>query len=80
MIAPGNALIQALFAIAFVIAGGYALGRIHQWHKHSFERDVAYREGYEQASRTLFHLTVRNPPGKPAAGPSERPITHDRPR
>jgi hypothetical protein len=63
----GFTTLQIAFAVIFAMVTAYSAGRVHQWHKHSFERDVAYREGYEQAARTLFHLTVRNPPGKPAA-------------
>jgi hypothetical protein len=59
MIAPGNALIQALFAIAFVIASGYALGRIHQWYRDGIARDEAYRHGYDRASDCMLTMAVR---------------------
>jgi hypothetical protein len=66
MIAPGNSFIQLALALAFVIASGYASGRIHQWYKHGLERDDAYREGYNQASRSMFDLAmqVRTRPAK----------------
>jgi hypothetical protein len=72
MTAPGNDLVQIVLALAFVIASGYALGRIHQWYKHGLERDGAYREGYNHASRSMFDLVVRNRTGKlaPAAHPA----------
>jgi hypothetical protein len=69
---------QIALAVIFAIVTAYSAGRVHQWYKHSFERDVAYREGYEQASRTLFHLAARNPPARtepthPRAQPAEAP-------
>ena len=60
----GSTTLQIALAVIFVIATAYAAGRVHQWHRHTFERDVAYREGYNQASRTLFHLAARNPSAK----------------
>jgi hypothetical protein len=62
MIAPGNSMIQALFALAFVIATGYASGRIHQWYRHGVERDQAYRNGYNLASNSMFDLALRKTP------------------
>jgi hypothetical protein len=62
MIAPGNSFIQLLLALAFVIASGYASGRIHQWYKHGLERDHAYREGYDQASQSMFDMVIRSVP------------------
>ena len=62
MIAPGNSFIQLLLALAFVIASGYASGRIHQWYKHGLERDHAYREGYDQASQSMFEMVTRSVP------------------
>jgi hypothetical protein len=59
MIAPGNSFIQLALALAFVIASGYASGRIHQWYKHGLERDDAFREGYNQASRSMFDMVMR---------------------
>ncbi len=65
MIAPGNSFIQMLLALAFVIASGYASGRIHQWYKHGLERDHAYREGYDQASQSMFDMVTRSMPRRP---------------
>ena len=58
MIAPGNNFIQILLALAFVIASGYAAGRIHQWYKHGLERDDAFRNGYNEASRSMFDMAM----------------------
>ena len=65
MIAPGNNFIQLILALAFVIASGYASGRIHQWYKHGLERDHAYREGYDQASQSMFDMVTRSTPRRP---------------
>ena len=72
MTAPGNSLLQITLALAFVIATGYASGRIHQWYRHGLERDRSYREGYDHASRSMFDLAVRSRPavGAPAAPPA----------
>lgn len=59
MIAPGNNLIQIVLALAFVIASGYASGRIHQWYRHGLERDHAYREGYNHASHSMFTMALQ---------------------
>ena len=67
MIAPGNSIIQILLALAFVVASGYASGRIHQWYKHGLERDHAYREGYDQASQSMFAMVTRDASRRPAA-------------
>ena len=66
--------VQITLSVIFVIVSSYTAGRMHQWYRHSFERDVAYREGYNQASRSLFHLAVRNMPAKDraAAAPADR--------
>lgn len=67
MTAPGNDIIQILLALAFVIASGYGCGRIHQWYKHGLERDHAFREGYDHASRSMFDLALQTRSTPPAA-------------
>jgi len=59
MHAPAVLVAQFTLAIALVIFSAYAAGRVHQWYRHSFEREVAYRDGYNQASQALFHLAIR---------------------
>jgi hypothetical protein len=44
----------------FVIFCAYTGGRVHQWYRQSLERDTAFREGYDQASRALFPLASRS--------------------
>jgi len=55
MVSLGSGFIQ-LFAAAFVIASGYAFGRIHQWYKGGAARDLAYRSGFDRASNRMFDL------------------------
>ncbi|MFI7603225.1 hypothetical protein [Actinoplanes sp. NPDC049681] len=75
MTPSGSIAIQLALSVAMVILTAYVAGRVHQWYRHGFDRDVAYREGYNQASHTLFQLAVRNHPVgiKPAAAPSSAP-------
>lgn len=37
----------------------YAGGRVHQYFKQGLDRDHAYREGYNTATRCLFALATR---------------------
>jgi len=67
MTPSGSIAVQLALSVAMVIFTSYVAGRLHQWYRHGFDRDVAYREGYNQASHTLFQLAVRNHPVKPAA-------------
>ena len=74
---PSSTALQVMFAVAIVIFTAYAAGRVHQWYRHGFEREEAFREGYNQASHALFHLATRNISGKApspdghAAGPRD---------
>ena len=52
---------QVILAVAMVIFTAYAAGRVHQWSRHGFEREEAFREGYNLASHALFHLATRTP-------------------
>jgi hypothetical protein len=70
MIAPGNGLIQIFFAVAFVIASGYAVGRIHQWYRDGPERDDAYRNGYDCASVRMFDMALSKQSEDGAAAPA----------
>jgi hypothetical protein len=84
MIAPGNSFVQLVLALAFVVASGYASGRIHQWYKHGLERDHAFREGYDQASQSMFDMAIstgRRTPVTEAARPtpSVGPVNGRRP-
>jgi hypothetical protein len=65
--------IQVALAVAIVIFTAYAAGRVHQWYRHGFEREVAYREGYNEASHALFHLAIRTLPGTSSPDGSASP-------
>ncbi|MEV6597216.1 hypothetical protein AB0M36_10180 [Actinoplanes sp. NPDC051346] len=68
MTPAGSVALQLVLSVAMVIFTAYVAGRVHQWYRHGFDRDVAYREGYNQASHTLFQLAVRNHPVGTAPG------------
>ncbi|MDT5034258.1 MAG: hypothetical protein QOC94_4429 [Actinoplanes sp.] len=55
----GSTALGMALTVAFVIAAGYAAGRFHQMSRRKTEQADAYREGFDQASETLFPLTVR---------------------
>ena len=79
MTLPSSTALQVTFAVALVIFTAYAAGRVHQWYRHGFEREEAFREGYNQASHTLFHLATRSLPGRtPSAAPPVRSRLTDR--
>jgi hypothetical protein len=59
MTAPGNGLLLTSLLIVFTVSVGYAAGRVHQWYRASLERDEAYREGYDTATRSLFSVAAR---------------------
>ena len=59
MIAPGNSVVELALGLAFVIATGYAIGRVHQWYRYGTERDQSYRDGYGEASQSMFDMAVR---------------------
>lgn len=49
-----------LTVLAVIIAcTGYAAGRLHQWYREGVDRDEAYREGYDTATRSTFSLAAR---------------------
>ncbi len=52
LVAPGLATILLVFMT-------YLAGRIHQFFKQTQEREQAYREGYNTATRALFGLATR---------------------
>ncbi|MFG1608626.1 hypothetical protein [Actinoplanes sp. NPDC049265] len=68
MVAPGNGIIIAIITLGIMVSATYALGRIHQWYRHGETRDAAYRQGYDEASRSLFGM-VRD--GRAAAHPEK---------
>lgn len=59
MTAPGNDVLLTVLVVAMTVCTGYAAGRIHQWYRTALERDQAYRDGYDTATRSLFSLAAR---------------------
>jgi hypothetical protein len=59
MTAPGNGILLTVLIVVLAASTGYAAGRIHQWYRTSLERDEAYRDGYDTATRSLFSLAAR---------------------
>ncbi|GAA2647328.1 hypothetical protein [Paractinoplanes durhamensis] len=65
MIAPGNYHLLIALTLGILISSGYAIGRIHQWHKDGQERDEAYRHGYDTASLSILNTVIRESPAAP---------------
>jgi hypothetical protein len=59
MTAPGNSAVLFVLLAAFLTCTGYAAGRLHQWHRTGQERDEAYRDGYDTATRSVFSMAAR---------------------
>ena len=59
MTAPGNTTVLVVLLAAFVACSGYAAGRLHQRLRMGRDRDEAYREGYDTATRNVFSLAAR---------------------
>jgi len=60
MSVPGSITINVIVVFSMIILGGYAAGRAHQYRRRSLEMELAYNDGYNQASRTLFPVAVRS--------------------
>ncbi len=59
MTAPGNDALLITLLAAFTACLGYAAGRLHQWYRTVPDRDAAYRDGYDTATRSVFSLAAR---------------------
>lgn len=64
---PGNDYVLALLGFLLVVSAAYAGGRLHQWMRTGADRDDAYRDGYDQATQSMWALAAR--PVAPAARP-----------
>lgn len=56
---PGNPWFLFLFTIVLLIAACYAAGRLHQFYRQNTDRDHAFRNGYDTATKSLFSLATR---------------------
>jgi len=74
MTAPGNtALVVSLMAV-FVACAAYAIGR---WHQRGRDREDAYREGYDNATRSTVSLAARAVARRRAGRPAAAALTPD---
>ena len=55
-----NTALQITAFILFSVLCAYAGGRVHQWYKHSMDRDRSFREGYSHGYHALFSIAARN--------------------
>ncbi|BCJ55162.1 hypothetical protein Asp14428_66370 [Actinoplanes sp. NBRC 14428] len=59
MTAPGHDALLITLLAAFTACTGYAAGRLHQWYRTGLDRDEAYRDGYDTATRSVFSMAAR---------------------
>jgi hypothetical protein len=55
-----NSAFQIIAYIVISVLFAYGGGRIHQWYKHSMDRDRSFREGYSNGYHALFAVAARN--------------------
>jgi len=55
----GNSTLLMILLAALIAGTGYAAGRAHQRYRTGRDRDAAYRDGYDTASRSVFSLAAR---------------------
>lgn len=77
MTANQNHVIQIILAVAGVILFSYAGGRAHQWCRQDIECGIAFRDGYNQASRALFSIAARQMPTGVAHGEAQQQVAGD---
>ena len=68
-------MLQIAVALLTLIFCAYVGGRVHQWYQRSWERDEAFKEGYNHASEFLFPLAARNMSQAPAPPSAEEELT-----
>jgi hypothetical protein len=59
MTAPGNSALLITMLAVFLACCGYAAGRLHQRYQMERDREEAYRDGYDTATRSVFSLAAR---------------------
>lgn len=52
-------LLSSTLGIIILMSLCYACGRVHQWYKTTLDREIAFREGYNTATQSLFSLATR---------------------
>jgi hypothetical protein len=58
-------------AMFLLVLMTYLAGRVHQFFRQTVEREVAFRDGYNQATKSLFALATRTAKGLPPAAPAQ---------
>jgi hypothetical protein len=53
-------------AVFMLMAASYVAGRVHQFFKQTVDREQAFRDGYNQATKSLFALATRVSKALPA--------------
>ncbi|MEV6850610.1 hypothetical protein [Actinoplanes sp. NPDC051411] len=56
----GNSALQIIAYVLASVLFAYGGGRVHQWYKHSMDRDRSFREGYSHGYHALFAVAARN--------------------
>jgi hypothetical protein len=59
MTVPGNDPLLITLLASVTACSGYVAGRVHQWYRTGLERDDAYRDGYDTATRSVFSMAAR---------------------
>lgn len=59
MTAPGSSLLSGGLGLLLLVILCYVGGRLHQWYKYGLDREEAYRDGYDTATKSLFSLATR---------------------
>ncbi|MEU4239178.1 hypothetical protein [Actinoplanes sp. NPDC026619] len=78
MSTAGSSAFQIISYALVLVLCAYGGGRVHQWYKHSMDRDQSFREGYNQGYHSLFVLAARNT--RPATGVPNPIDRHDQDR
>jgi hypothetical protein len=73
--ASGSQLVALTATILLLGLACYGFGRVHQYFRQGMERDVAFRNGYNTATKSLFHEAIRIAKGIEAPPPLTEPPT-----
>jgi hypothetical protein len=60
-------------AMFLLVLMTYMAGRVHQFFRQTVEREMAYRDGYNQATQSLFSLATRTARGLPGGLGEDKP-------
>lgn len=74
-----NHLVGTGLSVLLLILCCYVGGRLHQFFRQTVEREQAYREGYNTATKSLFSLATRTAKAMMTSTPLDAPPMLDRP-